>query len=100
MGNSEFTKFLNKEWLDYNINNARHKDKPILFWEAAKTFLRGRIIAFTAVKRKTIQTAFSQETLHLRTTQLRYQTISNRETKAQWLSAKQQFNLMRGVFFR
>lgn len=79
--NDSFKQMLTEAWLDYAHNNRHHENNPNLFWEAGKSFLRGKIISFTSAYRKTTQKQYLEASNRIWTAQACLNERNNAEKR-------------------
>lgn len=84
---------IKQEWEHYSMDNAQHTSDPILFWEAGKAHIRGRIISYMANHRKQQAKKFQEASVKLRRAQHSYTTIPTPHNRAQWQAAKTEFDI-------
>lgn len=90
--NTDFNNYLNK-WTEYETTNSIHADTPVLYWEAAKAYLRGRIISYTGAFKKKTKNPHTQASQELRLAQLEYQSNPGTPTWQKWLCAKSWYDI-------
>ncbi|XP_053556189.1 OTU domain-containing protein 4 [Bombina bombina] len=52
---TKFKNWLRAKFTDYDLCNSEYRDRPAIFWEAAKAVIRGEIIAYMAILNKKMQ---------------------------------------------
>lgn len=87
-----FKQMLTEAWSDYAHNNRYHVDNPNLFWEAGKSFLRGKIISFALAYKKDSQKQHLKASNRLRMAQEQLTVQNNAENRKSWLEAKDLFD--------
>lgn len=75
---------LTEAWSDYAQNNKQHIDNPNLFWEAGKSFMRGKIIYFASAYKKNTQNQYLEASNRIRAAQARLSDQNTVETRKSW----------------
>lgn len=98
----EFRAVLRGWWLDYTATHVDHISSPGLYWETAKVVLRGHIMAFTSKLKRQVRDKIYTLGQTLRQAYTHFQSQPNEDAKAQWCSAKTEYDawLERGEGFR
>lgn len=83
---------LTKEWEEYSTLNAQHTSDSILFWEAGKAYIRGRIISFVATQKNQVQ-KFKEASDNLRLAQRTYTDDPTPLNGQTWQKCKTDFDI-------
>lgn len=84
---------LKQAWQDYVTHNAGSVDNNLMYWDAAKAYLRGCIDTFVAAYRKHINKAFKEHSENLRRAQTLLNQNPSTDHRKQWESAKHTFDM-------
>lgn len=77
---------------------AESVDKPHIYWDVVKAYLRGCIITFVTADWKHVSQEYKKHSEQLRRAQTQLNTHNTREHRRQWEQAENEFNMWATTF--
>lgn len=91
--NPDFQLHLQNAWSEFESYNKVEDTNPITHWEAAKAFIRGKVIAYVTAFKKSSLSKYQTASTTLRQTQQTLYGSNTPENRKAWQEAKRSFDL-------
>ncbi|KAM4029731.1 LOW QUALITY PROTEIN: uncharacterized protein ACNLHF_022387 [Anomaloglossus baeobatrachus] len=80
-------------WEEFIFDNREHIDQTALFWNTAKTVLRGRILLYVSSLKKKVKEGYSESSAKLRHAYTEFLQNPSAQNREHWKLVKQEFEM-------